>query len=120
MVFRNSAALSVLDDRTDDANRVSHMTTSPTRHAVEQALLGLLLDAGIEIPVNELVVAITQYNRPALFAVIVSPDLRDALSRALSQLTGRLWPTHWEVWILKEADVNKLLTHMTPERQKSS
>jgi hypothetical protein len=90
------------------------MTTSPTRHAVEQALLGLLQQAGIEVQVNELVVAITQYSHPALFAVIVSGQLRDPLSRALSQLTGRLWPPHWEVWILNEADVNKLLTRAPP------
>lgn len=96
------------------------MTTSPTRHALEQALLGLLSEAGIKVQVNELVVAITQYNHPALFAVIVPPDLRDALSRALSQLTGRLWPTHWEVWILNEADVNKLLTREPPDTRKSS
>ena len=91
------------------------MTTSPTRHALEQALLGLLQQAGIEVQVDDLMVAITQYSAPALFAVIVSAQLRDPLSRALSQLTGRLWPTHWEVWILNETDVNKLLSRTPPD-----
>jgi hypothetical protein len=94
------------------------MTNLPTRHALEQALIGLLLEAGIEVQVNELVVAITRYSHPVLFAVVVSSDLRDPLSRALLNLTGRLWPTHWEVWILNEADVIKLLARTPPDPQK--
>ena len=92
------------------------MQPSITRHSIQRALLRLLEIGGIKAQASELTVAVTQYDQPVLFAVIVSPHLRDALSTALMETTGRLWATHWEVWILSEADAQKLPGCESPRR----
>lgn len=78
-------------------------------------MIRLLKTNGITTQAQDIAVAVTQYNHPALFAVIVSPHLRDPLSCALMKLTGRWWATHWEVWILSEADAQTLLLHAPSE-----
>ena len=95
---------------------IDKMQPSFTRHSIQQALLRLLEADGMRAQASELTVAVTQYDQPAVFAVIVSPHLRDALSTALMETTGRLWATHWEVWILNEADAQKLLGRESPGR----
>ena len=87
----------------------STMQPPITRHSIQRALLRLLELEDSNAQSSDLTVAVTQYDQPALFAVIVSPHLRDALSSALMETTGRYWATHWEVWILNEADAQKLL-----------
>jgi hypothetical protein len=91
------------------------MEPSITSHAIERALIRLLEANGIATQAHDLAVAVTQYSQPALFAVIVGAHLRDALSGALRDLTGRLWATHWEVWVLSEADARTLLLQAPPE-----
>ncbi len=71
----------------------------------------LLQANGIEPQTDQITVAVTQYKSPVLFAVIVAPELREPLSKTLVKLTGRLWATHWEVWILTEAEAQMLLAH---------
>ena len=85
-----------------------------TRQSIEQALQRLLHSAGIETRADEISVAVTQYNTPVLFAVIVTPHLRDVLSQSLMKLTGRRWASHWEVWILNEMDA-RTLVRASPE-----
>jgi hypothetical protein len=91
------------------------MQHSITARAIEQALIRLLHATGTAVEANDISVALTQYSEPALFAVIVSPHLRDALSRALMKLSGRLWAPHWEVWILSEVDARHFLLDASPD-----
>lgn len=88
-----------------------------TRQSIEQALQRLLNAAGIDTRANEISVAVTQYNSPVLFAVIVPPRLRDVLSRSLMKLTGRRWASHWEVWILNESDARLLVLNLPPDEE---
>jgi len=80
-----------------------------TRQSIEHALQRLLRCADVETRADEISVAVTQYNTPALFAVIVTPRLRDVLSQSLMRLMGRRWAPHWEVWILNETDARMLV-----------
>jgi len=80
-----------------------------TRQSIEHALQRLLRCADVETRADEISVAVTQYNTPALFAVIVTPRLRDVLSQSLMKLMGRRWAPHWEVWILNETDARMLV-----------
>lgn len=90
-----------------------------TRQSIEQALQRLLDGAGMDTRANEISVAVTQYNSPVLFAVIVPPRLRDALSRSLMKVTGRRWAAHWEVWILTENDARILVLDLSPNEEGS-
>jgi hypothetical protein len=98
-----------------DIASLKEMQPSITRHSIQQALLRLLEVGGINAQASDLTVAVTQYDEPALYAVIVSSHLRDALSSALMEITGRFWATHWEVWILNEVDAQKLLRRESPD-----
>jgi hypothetical protein len=93
------------------------METPITRQSIEQALQRLLDAAGIDSRANEISVAVTQYNSPVLFAVIVPPCLREALSRSLMKVTGRRWASHWEVWILNENDARILVLDLSPNEE---